>query len=114
MFGPSVSIYGATHETSVQSRRQGVEFAREVHIGDDCWIGGNTVILPGVTIGKGCTIGGGSLVTKDIPDWSVAVGSPCRVVRKVEEVPDVSETGEKKEGEGDPSLDNRRKKCVKH
>ena len=100
MFGPSVSIYGATHETSVQSRRQGVEFAREVHIGDDCWIGGNTVILPGVTIGKGCTIGGGSLVTKDIPDWSVAVGSPCRVVRKVEEVPDVSETGEKKEGEG--------------
>ena len=100
LFGPSVSIYGATHETSVQSRRDGVEFAREVHIGDDCWIGGNTVILAGVTIGQGCTIGGGSLVTKDIPAWSVAVGCPARVVKKVDEVPPVDETGEKTEGEG--------------
>lgn len=100
MFGPSVSIYGATHETSVQSRRAGVEYAREVHIGDDCWIGGNTVIVAGVTIGQGCTIGAGSTVTKDIPAWSVAVGSPARVVKKVEEVPPIEETGEKKEGEG--------------
>ena len=100
MFGPSVSIYGATHETSVASRRQGVEYAREVYIEDDCWIGGNTVILAGVTIGKGCTIGAGSTVTTSIPPWSVAVGSPARVVRKVEEVPDVEVTGEKKGGEG--------------
>jgi len=99
LFGPSVSIYAATHETSVASRRAGVEYAREVHIGDDCWIGGNVVIVAGVTIGDGCTIGAGSTVTKDIPAWSVAVGSPARVIKKVEALPPVGETGEKAEGE---------------
>ncbi|RWA14240.1 hypothetical protein EKO27_g883 [Xylaria grammica] len=52
-FGPFVSIFAATHETEVQSRRDAIEFARPVVIGDDCWIGGNTTIMPGVTIGKG-------------------------------------------------------------
>lgn len=89
MFGPSVSIYAATHETEVQSRRDYIEYAREVTIGNDCWIGGNTVILPGVTIGNGCTIGAGSIVTKDIPPFSVAVGSPAQVVKKVTPLPDV-------------------------
>jgi acetyltransferase-like isoleucine patch superfamily enzyme len=83
MFGPFVSIYAATHETEVQSRRDNIEFAREVYIGDDCWIGGNVIILPGVTIGKGCTIGAGSVVTKDIPEYSVAIGSPAKIVKKV-------------------------------
>jgi len=82
-FGPYVSIYAATHETEVQSRRDNIEFAREVTIGDDCWIGGNVTILPGVEIGEGCTIGAGSVVTKSIPPWSVAVGSPARVIKKV-------------------------------
>lgn len=95
MFGPSVSIYGATHETSVSSRRAGVEYALEVRIGEDCWIGGNTVILAGVTIGKGCTIGAGSTVTRDVPDWSVAVGCPARVIKTVEAVGDVDCTEEK-------------------
>lgn len=58
-------------------------------IGDDCWIGGNVTIMPGVTIGKGCTIGAGSVVTKDIPDFSVALGSPARIVKKVAAVPDM-------------------------
>lgn len=89
MFGPFVSIFAATHETGVQSRRDGVEYARGVVIGDDCWIGGNTTIMPGVTIGKGCTIGAGSIVTKDVPDFSVAIGSPARVVKKVDPVPDL-------------------------
>ncbi|KEY71718.1 hypothetical protein S7711_02946 [Stachybotrys chartarum IBT 7711] len=89
MFGPFVSIFAATHETGVQSRRDGVEYARGVVIGDDCWIGGNTTIMPGVTIGKGCTIGAGSIVTKDVPDFSVAIGSPARVVKKVDAVPDL-------------------------
>lgn len=71
-----------------------------MHIGDDCWIGGNTVILAGVTIGQGCTIGAGSTVNKDVPAWSVAVGSPARVVKTVEKVDDVRITGEKSEGEG--------------
>ncbi|TVY41302.1 putative acetyltransferase [Lachnellula cervina] len=84
MFGPFVSIYAATHETEVQSRRDNIEFAREVTIGDDCWIGGNVVILLGVVIGNGCTIGAGSVVTKSVPDYSVAIGSPAKVVKTVE------------------------------
>lgn len=89
LFGPNVSIFPATHETDVQSRRDGVEYAKPVSIGSDCWIGGNVTIMPGVTIGKGCTIGAGSVVTKDIPDFSVAIGSPARVVKKVDAVPDL-------------------------
>ncbi|KAM5341376.1 hypothetical protein ACJ41O_014407 [Fusarium nematophilum] len=89
MFGPFVSIFAATHETEVQSRRDGVEYAKSVIIGDDCWIGGNTTIMPGVTIGKGCTIGSGSIVTKDIPDFSVALGTPAKVIKKVDPVPDL-------------------------
>ncbi|RDW95120.1 hypothetical protein BP5796_00883 [Coleophoma crateriformis] len=87
MFGPNVSIYAATHETGVQSRRDGVEYAREVIIGNDCWIGGHVTIMPGVTIGDGCTIGASSVVTRDIEAWSVAIGSPARVVKKVDPVP---------------------------
>jgi acetyltransferase-like isoleucine patch superfamily enzyme len=83
MFGPNVSIMAATHETEVQSRRDNIEYAKPVVIGDDCWIGGHTVILPGVTIGQGCTIAAGAVVTKDIPAWSVAMGVPARVVKKV-------------------------------
>lgn len=89
LFGPFVSIFAATHETGVQSRRDGVEYAMPVVIGDDCWVGGNTTIMPGVTIGRGCTIGAGSVVTRDIPDFSVAVGSPARVVKSVAPVPDL-------------------------
>ncbi|KAL2151674.1 hypothetical protein VTH82DRAFT_6772 [Thermothelomyces myriococcoides] len=83
MFGPNVSLLSATHETDVRSRRDGIEFAKPITIGDDCWIGGHVVVLPGVTIGQGCTIGAGSVVTKDIPAWSVAVGTPARVIKKV-------------------------------
>jgi acetyltransferase-like isoleucine patch superfamily enzyme len=81
--GPNVSIFAATHETEVESRRANIEFAKPVTIGNDCWIGGHTVILPGVTIGDGCTIAAGSIVSKDIPAWSVALGVPARVVKKV-------------------------------
>lgn len=84
MFGPNVSIYAATHDVDVRSRQQNLELAFGVTIGDDCWIGGNVTIVAGVNIGKGCTIGAGATVTKDIPDWSVAVGCPARVVRKVD------------------------------
>ncbi|GLI74572.1 hypothetical protein PoHVEF18_002816 [Penicillium ochrochloron] len=82
--GPNVGIYTAGHETSVLSRRKYIEFGHPVRIGDDCWIGGNVVILPGVTIGEGCTIGAGSVVTKDIPPFSVAVGSPCKVIKTIQ------------------------------
>ncbi|KAF4959045.1 hypothetical protein FGADI_1923 [Fusarium gaditjirri] len=84
MIGPNVMISTATHETEVASRRACIEYAYPINIGHDCWIGGGVTILPGVTIGEGCTIGAGSIVTRDIPAWSVAVGSPARVVRKVQ------------------------------
>nr|OQO29470.1 hypothetical protein B0A51_02777 [Rachicladosporium sp. CCFEE 5018] len=88
MFGPNVSIFAATHEVEVQSRRDNVEYAKPVVIGDDCWVGGHAVIMPGVTVGKGCTIGASSVVTHDIPDWSVAMGVPARVVKKVAPIKD--------------------------
>jgi len=82
--GPNVGIFTAGHETSILSRRKMVEFGQVVRIGDDCWIGGHVVIMPGVTIGEGCTIGAGSVVTKDIPPLSVAMGSPCRVRKTIQ------------------------------
>jgi maltose O-acetyltransferase len=78
--GPSVHIYTATHPLNALERRT-IEFSKPVSIGDDCWIGGNTVICPGVNIGSGCVIGAGSVVTKDIPDNSLAVGDPAKVIR---------------------------------
>ena len=91
MIGPNVSIFAATHETEVPSRREDIEYTKPVVIGNDCWIGGHAVILPGVTIGKGCTIAASSVVTKDIPDWSIARGSPAKVTGKVTPVEDVVE-----------------------
>ena len=79
--GPNVSIYTACHSTDVEERNSRREWARPVTIGDNVWIGGGTTILPGVTIGHNVTIGAGSVVVHDIPDNSVAVGNPCRVVR---------------------------------
>ena len=81
-FGPNVHIYTATHPLDAVERRT-VEFSKSVSIGNDCWIGGNSVICPGITIGNGCTIGAGSVVTKDIPDNSLAVGNPAKVIRKL-------------------------------
>ncbi|KAJ5332883.1 maltose/galactoside acetyltransferase [Penicillium brevicompactum] len=82
--GTGTSIFTAGHDTSVLSRQKFVEFGHPVFIEDDCWIGGNVIILPGVRIGKGSTIGAGSIVTKDIPEYSVAVGSPCRVKKTIQ------------------------------
>ena len=78
--GPNVSIYTACHSTNVEERNTRCEWAKPVTIGNNCWIGGSVTILPGVTIGEGCTIGAGSVVVKDIPAHSVAVGNPCKVV----------------------------------
>lgn len=88
MIGPNVSILAATHEVEVESRRANIEFARPITIGNDCWIGGHSVILPGVTVGDGVTIAACSVVTRDIPSWSVAMGTPARVVKKVKPLDD--------------------------
>lgn len=58
-------------------------YALPIQIGNGCWLGGGVIVLPGVTIGSGCVIGAGSVVTKDIPEHSLAVGNPCRVIRKL-------------------------------
>ena len=81
--GPNVGIYTACHSTDPKERETRDEWAKPVTIGNDCWIGGNVTILPGVTIGDGCTIGAGSVVVKDIPSGSIAVGNPARVIRKI-------------------------------
>lgn len=83
-FGPNVSIFAATHPTDIQARRESPDYSKEVSIGNDCWIGGHTVVMPGVTIGDGVTVGASSVVTKDIPSYSVAVGSPAKVIKQLE------------------------------
>ena len=82
---PNVSIYTAGHPVHPDSRNSLYEYGIGVTIGDNVWIGGNTVILPGVHIGSNTVIGAGSVGTKDIPDWVIAAGNPCRVIRKITE-----------------------------
>ncbi|KAF5497263.1 putative acetyltransferase [Colletotrichum siamense] len=85
-FGPNVSIYTAGHDTSVLSRIKFVEYGLPVTIEDDCWIAGGVTIMPGVTIGRGTTVGSGAVVTKSLPAYSVAVGSPANVIKKLQTV----------------------------
>lgn len=82
---PHVSIYTAGHPIDAEIRNTDVEYAKPVTIGSNVWIGGNVVINPGVTIGSNVVIGSGSVVTKSIPDNTVAAGNPCRVIRQIDE-----------------------------
>ena len=82
---PNVSIYTAGHPVHPETRNSGYEYGIKVTIGDNVWIGGNTVICPGVHIGDNVVIGAGSVVTKDIPDMVIAAGNPCKVIRKITE-----------------------------
>ena len=83
--GPNVQIYTATHPIDHIERGSGIEFAKPVKIGEDCWLGGSAVICPGVTIGDRVIIGAGSVVTRDIPSDVFAAGNPCRVIRRLNE-----------------------------
>jgi len=85
LLAPNVAIYTAGHPLHPDVRNLGYEYGVEVTIGDNVWIGGNAVICPGVHIGNNVVIGAGSVVTKDIPDWTVAAGNPCRVLRRITE-----------------------------
>ena len=80
---PNVAIYTAGHPIYPDVRSAMWEYGKQVTIGDNVWIGGNTVICPGVNIGSNVIIGAGSVVTKDIPDWAVAAGNPCKVLRMI-------------------------------
>lgn len=83
MFGPRVSLYTAGHPIDADVRNSQLEYGKKITIGDNVWLGGNTVVTPGVTIGSNVVIGAGSVVTKDIPDNCVAVGVPCKVIRSI-------------------------------
>ncbi len=80
---PNVSVYTAGHPVHWEARNTMYEYGIPVTIGSNCWIGGNTVFCPGVTVGDCSVIGAGSVVTKDIPPRVVAAGNPCRVIREI-------------------------------
>lgn len=82
--GPSCGFYTANHPLDYQTRNQGIEQALPISIGNNVWLGGNVIVLPGVKIGDGCVIGAGSVVTKDIEVNSIATGIPCNVIKKIE------------------------------
>ena len=91
-FGPNVSIVTPVHPMLPDERRAlrddtGTDrhlcYAKPVKIGNDCWLGANVLVCPGVTIGDGCVIGAGSVVTRDIPPMSFAAGDPARVIRPI-------------------------------
>lgn len=93
LIGPAVQLYTPTHPLSAADRiRQDdgtarpyyVTAAHPIAIGDRCWIGGGTIVMPGVTIGADTTIGAGSVVTRSIPAGCLALGNPCRVVRRLD------------------------------
>ncbi|MBO5067563.1 MAG: transferase, partial [Clostridia bacterium] len=91
MMGPECIIYTRNHEfsnTDIPMNQQGFSEIKEVVIGNDVWIGGRVIILPGVHIGNGAIIGAGAVVTKDVPEYSIVGGNPAKVIkyRKIENV----------------------------
>ena len=84
LFGPSVQILTPMHPMNAEQRRR-EEYGKPVTIGEDVWVGGGAIILPGVTIGSRAVIGAGSIVTRDVPDGVFAAGNPCRVIREITE-----------------------------
>lgn len=81
--GPNCGFYTACHPLDAETRNTGLESAKPITVGNNVWFGGNAVVMPGVTIGDNCVIGAGSVVTKDIPPNSLAVGNPCKVIREI-------------------------------
>jgi galactoside O-acetyltransferase len=85
MFAPNVIVATAGHPIIPELRLRGLQFNKDVHIGNNVWIGAGAILMPGVSIGDNTVIGAGSVVTKDIPSNVVAVGNPCRVLRPIGE-----------------------------
>lgn len=83
LFAPNVALYTVNHPLDATLRSETWEHTAPITIGNNVWLGGNVVVLPGVSIGDNCVIGAGSVVTKDIPANSLAVGNPCRVLRAI-------------------------------
>ncbi len=85
MFAPNVGIYTVGHPLHFELRNASWEHAKPIIIGNNVWIGANSIILPGVTIGDNVVVGAGSIVTKDIPANMLALGNPCKVIREITE-----------------------------
>ena len=85
MFGPNVAVITAGHPIHHEIRNTKYEYGISINIGNNVWLGANTVVLPGVNIGENSVIGAGSVVTKDIPSGVVAVGNPCKPIREITE-----------------------------
>lgn len=83
--GPSCGLYTANHPLDVQQRNHGLEQALPITIEKNVWLGANVVVLSGVTIGEGSVIAAGSVVTRDVPPYSLAGGVPCRVMKQLKE-----------------------------
>lgn len=81
--GPGCSFYTANHPIDYMQRNKGLECAKGIKVGDNVWFGGNVTVLPGVHIGSNVIIGAGSVVVKDLDSDSVAVGNPCKVIKKL-------------------------------
>lgn len=81
---PNCSFYTAGHPLDVEKRNKGLEYAKPIKVGNNVWMGGNVVVLPGVTIGDNVVIGAGSIVNKDIPSNTLAVGNPCKVIKRID------------------------------
>lgn len=82
---PDCGFHTAGHPIDYERRNKGLEYAYPITVGDNVWIGAGVQVMPGVTIGSNVVIGGGSVVVKDIPSNSVAVGNPCKVIRAITE-----------------------------
>ena len=83
--GPMVQIYTAAHPLQAEERFQGWEVAKRVVIGDDVWLGGGAIVLPGVTIGPRAVVGAGAVVSKDVPPDVVVAGNPAKVIREIDQ-----------------------------
>nr|POF05987.1 putative acetyltransferase [Quercus suber] len=93
LLASNVSLFSATHplDPMVRNGTKGPEMGGHIHIGEDCWIGGNVTILPNVTIGRASVVGAGSVVTKDVPPYTVVAGNPARKIRNISQETDAEE-----------------------
>jgi len=83
LLGPNVHLYTTTHPLHAEERASGKQLIAPIILEDDCWVGGNTVIMPGITIGAGAVIGAGSVVTRSVPAGTIAAGNPCKKIKMV-------------------------------
>jgi maltose O-acetyltransferase len=84
LLGPAVHLYAATHPLDAETRRRGLECALPISIGEDVWIGGGAIVLPGLAIGDRAVVGAGAVVTRDVPADAVVAGNPARPLRRPE------------------------------